>query len=155
MIFGRASSICDSTGTNETLTTVKGDVALITRHRRGKHPAQETHTTLEDRPRQTLPENTRRVASLGSRPEKRNRPRRSRIRNFMRLSLTLCCVASSEHQHGGGRPPCEPREYCKLAPPSRNISKSTQDDHTSRGSPAVDKPAKCRKKAQILHQVPP
>ena len=30
-----ASSIRDSTGTNETVTTVKGDVALITRHRNG------------------------------------------------------------------------------------------------------------------------
>ena len=37
-------------------------------------------------------------------------------------------------------------------PPSRKISKSTQNDHTSRGSPAADKHAKCSKKAQILHQ---
>ena len=35
MIFGRASSIRDSTGTNETVTTVNGEVALITRQRKG------------------------------------------------------------------------------------------------------------------------
>ena len=35
MIFGRASSIRDSTGTNETVTTVNGDVALTTRQRNG------------------------------------------------------------------------------------------------------------------------
>ena len=88
-----ASSICDSTGTNETVTTVNGDVALITRHRRcvrpqissvllprftacfsssckrrpgaqtkpqsdhcGETPRTGQRSTMEDRPRQMLPE---------------------------------------------------------------------------------------------------
>ena len=135
MIFGRANSIRDSTGTNETLTTVKGDVALITRHRNG-YILTVTLTELH-RPAgiNILPggpcPGASGVASPGSRSKKHNRPRQSRIRNSIRSSLTLCCAVSPEHQHGVGRPPCEPRENTANPPSSRKISKSTQDDHTS------------------------
>ena len=129
---------------NETVTTVNVDVALITRQRNGyiltsslaelHRPAginillgclarcykpdifgSVLHTVCFSSSNAPGIPGASGVASPSSRPKKHNQFGRSRIRNSICSSLTFCCAASLEHQHRGGRPPCEPLEYCKPA----------------------------------------
>jgi len=72
-----------------------------TRSPRGKYPARDNarrwKIAFVKRSR-----NTRRIRCRLARlqtQKAQNRPRRSRIRNSIRSSLTLCCAVSLEHQH--------------------------------------------------------